>query len=162
MSNNSTKKVINNESKYGDDEKYETWIDNNFFCPIAHKLVDPLYNLGFTPNMVTITSTIFTFLSIYFLHLNKRTHAVLSYLFGYILDCVDGKMARKYLMGSDYGMVLDCTSDNISNLCLLAYLICSRKINLKFAIQLSSIFIFIYLLSITHGLNEAISSYEAT
>ena len=32
MSNNSTKKVINNESKYGDDEKYETWIDNNFFA----------------------------------------------------------------------------------------------------------------------------------
>jgi len=110
--------------------------------------------------MVTILSTIFTFLSIYFLHLDKRIHAVISYLIGYVLDCVDGKMARKYSMCSDFGMVLDCTSDNISNLCLLAYLIASRKFNLKFAIQLSSIFIFIYLLSITYGLNEAISSYK--
>jgi phosphatidylglycerophosphate synthase len=158
--NSESKKIINSESKYGDDEKFEPWTDVNIFFPIASKLVDPLYNLGLTPNMVTILSTIFTFLSIYFLHLDKRIHAVISYIFGYILDCVDGKMARKYSMGSDFGMVLDCTSDTISNLCLLAYLIALRKFNLKFAIQLSSIFIFIYLLSIINGLNEAISSYK--
>ena len=162
MSNNSTQKVINNESKYGDDEKYETWIDNNFFCPIAHKLVDPLYNLGFTPNMVTITSTIFTFLSIYFLHLNKRTHAVLSYLFGYILDCVDGKMARKYSMGSDFGMALDSTSDTVSNSILFGYLLLTRPLNLSNIAILSSITIMSYMLAISYGLNEAISSYEAT
>ena len=68
----SKQKVINNESKYGDDNKFEPWSDVNIFFPIATKIVDPLYNLGLTPNMVTILSTVFTLLSIYFLHINKR------------------------------------------------------------------------------------------
>lgn len=160
MSNNLESKVIQNESKYGNDKKHEPWIDINFFFPIATKLVDPLYNMGFTPNMITILSTIFTFLSIYFLHLDKRIHAFLSYIFGYILDCVDGKMARKYSKESDFGMVLDSTSDTISNICLLAYLIYTRSFNTKFIIQLSSILLFTYLQIICYGLNEAIISYK--
>ena len=158
MFNNLNSKVLNNESKY--DELHEPWTDINIFFPIASKLVDPLYNLGLTPNMITILSTIFTFLSIYFLHLDKRIHAVISYIIGYILDCVDGKMARKYSIGSDFGMVLDSTSDVISNTCLLAYLICTRSFNTKFIIQLSSIFLFTHLQASYHGLNEATKSYK--
>jgi hypothetical protein len=153
---------INSESKYGDDEKFEPWADINIFFPIATKLVDPLYNLGLTPNMVTILSTIFTFLSIYFLYLDKRIHAIISYLIGYTLDCVDGKMARKYNMGSEFGMILDSTSDNISNLTLLAFLIFSRQFTLKFIIQLLGLLIFIYLQAAYYGLNEAIVLYKET
>ena len=162
MLNNSTQKVINNESKYGDDELHEPWADVNIFFPIASKLVDPLYNLGFTPNMVTITSTIFTFLSIYFLHLDKKIHAVLSYIIGYILDCVDGKMARKYSMGSDLGMVLDATSDIISQSFLFGYLFLTRKFYTKNIIFFTIIILMTYIFSISYGLNEAIASYEAT
>ena len=154
-------KLLNSESKYGDDDKFEPWSDVNIFFPIASKLVDPLYNLGLTPNMVTILSTIFTLLSIYFLHLDKRIHAVVSYLFGYTLDCVDGKMARKYSMGSDFGMVLDITSDNISNFILLGYLLLTRKFNTKNIIILFLFILSVYIFSISYGLNEAISSYEA-
>ena len=150
------------EDKYGDDTMFESWADINIFFPIAQKLIDPLYNMGLTPNMVTILSTIFTFLSIYFLHLDKRTHAFLAYTFGYILDCVDGRMARKYSMGSEIGMALDCTSDNISNGILFAYLLFNRSLNLTNITIISSVAVMSYMLAISYGLNEAIASYEAT
>jgi hypothetical protein len=139
----------NFNSKYGDHEKYETWIDINFYLPIANQLVDPLYYMGFTPNMITITSTVFTFLSIYFLHINKKTHAVLSYIFGYILDCVDGMMARKYSMGTDFGMVLDSTSDIISNLLLFGYLICFRTFNIKNIFLFSCVMFLLHMCSLS-------------
>ena len=65
--NNNDEKVNQKEDKYGDDTMYESWADINIFFPIAQSLIDPLYCMGFTPNMVTIMSTLFTFLSIYFL-----------------------------------------------------------------------------------------------
>lgn len=153
---------LGKEDKYGDDSMFEPWADNNIFFPIAQKLIDPLYSLGLTPNMVTVLSTIFTFLSIYFLHQEKRLHAFLAYLFGYILDCVDGRMARKYSMGSDIGMALDCVSDNVSNGFLFAYLLFTRTLDVKNIAIISSIAIMSYMLAISYGLNEAIASYEAT
>lgn len=162
MSNNFDSKVLNDESKYDDDEKFETWADINIFLPIANKLVDPLYNLGLRPNMITILSTMFTFLSIYFLHLDKRIHAVISYIFGYILDCVDGIMARKYSMESDFGMVLDSISDIISQSFLFGYLFLTRKFDTKNIIFFTIIIFMSYKLSIGYGLHQAIASHEAT
>jgi len=154
--------LVNNDSKYGDDNKFESISDTTIFLPIASKLVDPLYNLGFTPNMVTILSTMFTLSSIYFLHLNKKIHAVVLFLFGYILDCVDGKIARKYSMGSDFGMVLDSTSDNISNYILFVYVLLMKKFNIKNIIIYTIILTMTYMYSISFGLSEAIASHEAT
>ena len=165
MSNIEFIKLNNNlsqEDKYGDDEMFEPWADVNIFFPIATKLVDPLYNIGMTPNMVTITSTILTFMSIYFLHQDKRQHAFLSYIFGYILDCVDGRMARKYSMGSDLGMALDCVSDNISNAALFGYILLNRPYNKKTIGSLGVLTLLSYMLSLSFGLNEAISSFETT
>ena len=154
--------IKNVEDKYGDDQMFESWFDINFFFPIATKLVDPLYKIGLTPNIVTALSTVFTFVSILFLHLDKKYLAFLCYLTGYILDCVDGRMARKYSMGSDFGMALDCVSDNVSNAVLFAYLL----FNTQYTALNISIFIILvitsYTLSLSYGINEAISSYEAT
>ena len=151
--------MANKPDKYGDDNSHEPWIDNNIFFPIATKLVDPLHQMGLTPNNVTILSTMFTFISIYFLHKGKQSYAAASYCFGYILDCVDGRMARKYSMGSDVGMALDATSDTISNIALFAYLIYTKKMNLElFAVLL----IFSILISLAYGLNEAIATYKLT
>lgn len=149
----------NIEHKYGDDTVFESWADNNIFLPIATKLVDPLYNLSLTPNNVTVLSTIFTFLSIYFLHNDKNLYAVIAYFIGYLFDCVDGKMARKYNMTSKYGMVLDLVSDNISNITLIAYLISRFGLTNKFVLVL----IFTsYMLGLSYGVNEAIHSYKTT
>lgn len=149
----------NKEDKYGDDETFESWADNNIFFPIATNLVDPLRSLSLTPNNVTILSTIFTFLSIYFLHINEKSYASMAYFSGYLLDCVDGKMARKYNMSSKYGMALDLVSDNISNISLIAYLINRYGFTNHYVL----IIIFMsYMISISYGLNEAIASQKAT
>jgi hypothetical protein len=145
------------EDKYGDDTVFEPWFDNNLFFPIASKLVDPLYSLGLTPNMVTIISTMFTFMSIYFMEQNNSINAALSYFTGYMLDCVDGRMARKYSMGSDVGMALDFTSDTVSNSILYAYLIYRRKITIEIFIVL---LIFSILISLAFSINEAIAYHK--
>lgn len=157
-----SEKKINKETKYGDDDMFESWLDINVFFPIGFKLVDPLYNMGLTPNMVTILSTIFTFLSIYYLHLGNRLYAFCAYLFGYTLDCVDGRMARKYSMGSNIGMALDCTSDNVSNTLLFLYILITRPMNWVTGTSLSVITLMSFLLSLSYGINEAISSKKET
>lgn len=154
--------------KYGNDNIYESWSDNNIFGPISKMLLDPLYNMKLTPNMITIISTIFTLLSIYYLHKSSHKHniwfyaAITSYLFGYTLDCVDGKMARKYNMGSDIGIALDMVSDNISNMLLLIYIVTTYKMNKNNIIVLIIAIVLTYYLTLAYGLNEAISSYKAT
>jgi hypothetical protein len=109
--------------------------------------------------MVTYLSTLFSFLSIYYFSLDNRTYACITYLIGYLLDCVDGKMARKYKMTSTFGMALDLVSDNTSNVVLLAFLIQKYGIENYYVILL----IFMsYMISISYGLNEAIDSYKKT
>lgn len=147
------------ESKYGDDETFESFADVYLFVPIATRLVDPLRNLGFTPNGITYVSTICTFASIYFLHIGDKQKAIISYIAGYLFDCVDGRMARKYNMGSKYGMALDLVSDNISNLTLFSYLIYTRGFNHWYIYVLAAM---TYMMGISYGLNEAITSYKAS
>ena len=147
------------EDKYGDDEMFESWADNNLFFPIATRLIDPLKNLGLTPNMVTYLSNIFTFLSIYYFNLDNRIYASISYLIGYLLDCVDGKMARKYDMTSNFGMALDLVSNNVSNAVLLSFLI--QKYGFENYYILLLIFMS-YMITISYGLNQAIDCYKKT
>lgn len=158
VNNSKQNEKVNIEDKYGNNETYESWSDNNLFFPIATRLVDPLYNLGLTPNMVTYLSTIFTFLSLYYFHIENRVYASLTYLIGYTLDCVDGKMARKYKMSSKIGMALDLVSDNVSNIALIAYLI--QKYGFGNYYVLLIIFM-TYMISISYGLNEAIAAQKA-
>lgn len=152
----------NNQDKYGDDEKFESWTDLNIFAPIAKKMVDPLHDLGMTPNMVTLTSTVFTLSSIYFLHIGNKELTVFSYIFGYLLDCVDGRMARKYNLGSNIGMALDCVSDNISNFILFIYILSTRPYNQQTIVFMAILFFISGMLSLSYGLNEAVSAYEAS
>jgi len=158
VNNSKPNEKVNVEDKYGDDETYESWADNNLFFPIATRLVDPLRNLGLTPNMVTYLSTIFTFLSLYYFHIENRAYASITYLLGYTLDCVDGKMARKYNMSSKFGMALDLVSDNVSNIALIGYLI--QKYGFGNYYVLLIIFMS-YMISISYGLNEAIAAQKA-
>lgn len=153
---------LENEEKYGDDMKYESWADINIYFPIATKLVDPLHYIGMTPNNVTVMSTFFTFLAIYYLYIGNNLFAFLAYNFGYMLDCVDGKMARKYSITSDIGMALDLVSDNISNFCLICYILLSSNMDKYVIFYVSILFLATFLLSISYGLNEAIASYKET
>ena len=147
---------IQNEQE---NKSYDSFADITFFFPIADKLVDPLKKIKLTPNNITCISTVFTFLSIYFLNINNHYYATMSYIFGYILDCVDGKLARKYNMTSDYGMMLDAVSDTVSNLSIIIFLINKYSIDNKYIYM---ILFMSFMLTIYNGMTEAIKSYETT
>lgn len=153
---------LNNSAKYGNDEVFEPWTDINVFFPISDSLVDPLRCMGLTPNMVTSLSTFFTLLSIYYLHINNRMYASISFLVGYTLDCVDGRMARKYSMGSKIGMALDCVSDNVAVGILISYILYTRPSSCVRNTTLLLLLIMSFLLSVSYGLNEAIISKKET
>jgi hypothetical protein len=150
------------ESRLGNDYKYESWGDNNIFFPIATKLVTPLYKLGFTPNMVTIFSSICTLSTIYFLYTGEKFLAILVYLFGYTLDCVDGRMARKYSLTSDIGIALDPVSDNITNLILLVFILFNYTISSENITMIIIAISMTYLLGVSYGLTEALDSVNKT
>jgi phosphatidylglycerophosphate synthase len=135
--------------------------DTVLFNPIAEAMVDPLYYIGLTPNMITIISTLFTLATIYFLSINSLYTAIACYVFGYILDCVDGKMARKYNMMSNFGMVLDLTSDFISNIIIVGYILYYNKnINILYLIIL--LYFFSFMLTFAYGMIEAVASFKST
>jgi hypothetical protein len=147
-----------NEEKYGDDQKYESLADNYIFFPIAKLFIDPMRNAGLTPNMVTYLSTALTFLALYYLNIDNKLYACVAYFFGYIFDCVDGKMARKYKMGTKYGMALDLVSDNLSHFILISYLTLTKG----YLHWYTPLIIFMsYMISLSYGLNEAIDCMAA-
>ena len=147
------------EQKYGDDSIYESWADNDIFFPLSDKLVTPLRDIGLTPNSVTYLSTACTFLSIYYLSIKKVNYAASAYFLGYLLDCVDGRMARKFKMSSQYGMMIDLVSDNVTNLALFSFIIYKHGF-LNWFVPI--LFFMTYMLGLSYGINEAISSYKAT
>jgi hypothetical protein len=150
------------ESKYSNDIIYESWADIHIFLPLCNEMIDPLHCMGLTPNMVTIVSTMFTFLAIYFLHIEERYYAIAFYVLGYILDCVDGKMARRYKITSDVGMALDSTSDVMSNFALIGYLLMTREYTETNIVIFIVLGMMSFLLSLSYGLNEAIAAYNST
>jgi len=147
-----------NDEKYGDDEKYESWGDNYVFFPISKRLVDPMRQVGLTPNHVTAISTTFTLLALYYLYNGNKEYACVAYFFGYLFDCVDGKMARTYNMGSKLGMALDLVTDNITNILLVSYITTTKGYFNWYSIL---IVFMSYMVNLSYGLNEAIASHNA-
>jgi phosphatidylglycerophosphate synthase len=146
-----------NNQKYGDDAKYESIADNYIFFPIANQMVDPLRNIGLTPNMVTYISSLLTILSLYYLYIDEKHFACVSYFLGYLFDCVDGKMARKYNMGTKLGMALDLVTDNLTNIILITYLTMTKG----YYHWYTPLIIFMsYMIGLSYGLNEAIACYK--
>jgi hypothetical protein len=151
--------LSDSSTKYEDPGKYESFLDNNLYFPLSDLLVTPLRTIGLTPNNVTILSSLFTLSTIYLLHIEKIEYACLSYFMGYLLDCVDGNMARKYNMGSKYGMALDLVSDQVTHYILLGYIIYSKGYNNWY---LLSLLILGYLCCISVGITEAKDSVKKT
>lgn len=100
-------------SKYGDDSEWESPLDTYIFGPLGEMIVYPAYVMDLTPNALTCISTIFEQVAVFFLLFGCNFTAVIMYLIGYILDCSDGKMARRYKMTTLLGCVLDFNTDMI-------------------------------------------------
>ena len=91
-------------------DEYECPFDIYMFKFINMHL-DMYYKLGFTPNMVTTLSIIFGLLAAYEIIYGNFIFAAFLVLVSYYLDCVDGKLARKYNMVSQLGDYYDHFGD---------------------------------------------------
>ncbi len=136
--------------------EFESFSDINLFYPLANKTVSIFKNLGLTPNMITTLSLICVINSVIKINVNKR-EAIISYFLGYLLDCSDGIMARKYNMGSNFGMAYDLVSDGISNI-LIVYLLMTKN-NIPTKVKVMIVVATLFLLSF-NGLNEALCCHK--
>ena len=147
-------------SKYKDPFQYESFTDVNIFFPISDILVTPFRKLGLTPNGVTLLSAIIRLYSIFLLSINQIEYACVFLIVGYLFDCVDGNMARKYNMGSKYGMALDMVSDQITTIILITYILCTKHFENYWLLLVAIIFMFLCSLSVS--IAEALLSYKKT
>jgi phosphatidylglycerophosphate synthase len=145
-------------SKYKDPANNEPFMDNYVFFPISDLLVTPLRNLGMTPNGVTVLSSLFQLYTIILISVDKIEYACVVYFIGYLLDCVDGNMARKYNMGSKYGMTLDMVSDVVLNIALILYIMHKKGLN-SYVIAL---IVLSYMANTYCGINEALITHNTT
>lgn len=73
--------------------------------------LDLYYALGFTPNMITTIGIIFGLLSMHNIFNHNFRLASFLLLCAYYFDCVDGKLARKYNLQTDFGDYYDHFGD---------------------------------------------------
>lgn len=155
--------------KYGNDLEQESSADIYLFYPISDFLNPYFHYFGFKPNHITLLSTYSTLTSIYY-YLNNNNFCYFYYFLGYLFDCMDGRMARKYNQGTTLGMMLDFISDNLTNIPLFfiflfrSYFIIFYKKNLleflfktfvfNVSVGLTLIFSSIF------GLNEALHCFR--
>lgn len=151
------KKVM---QKFGNDKEMESPFDSyeTFgFSAQAELLVDPAYKMGLTPNYVTTLSKVFEGLAFLLILAGYKKLAAISYWFGYDLDCVDGRLARKYNMCSKVGMIYDFVSDMIAHTLIFLAIWCSNGCYFS---QFVLIIISVYQGNVYYGLVQAMSSMK--
>lgn len=93
----------------------ESWVRDFYTLfiirPIAAFIVVPISNTKVTPNQITILSIIVHIFTLYALLQMKFFIAGLGLFFVYVLDCVDGQLAREKKMVSKFGVHFDPASD---------------------------------------------------
>lgn len=91
-------------------------------------LLKPLYDMGVTPNMITILGMCVRIWSIWSLFRGDKVGFIVGAVLGYYCDCLDGHMARKYKMFSVLGDFLDHFSDIMFLVGLVYYIIFSSTL----------------------------------
>ncbi len=103
----------------------KTWYASIFVLPFAKRLILFFSKTRIlTPNQITIVSLFFKIISAYLFTIGKLRFAAFFYYISYLLDCVDGGVARLTNQVSILGRYLDHISDLIGDiivLCSLAY-----------------------------------------
>lgn len=145
-------------------ERYNNYhpIDKFIYVKIVDKIDHIFKDLGFTPNHITILSLLIRLYSLYLLKKNHYFKSIILFNIGFIFDCMDGHMARKYNMGSKFGDKLDHYSDWF--LVLISFFIYKKKLyffgkDLLFSI-ISLLILFLNLIDVS--LHEKIENKEYT
>lgn len=90
--------------------KYENPFDNMIYV-FVEEISPHLYQAKLTPNMITTFGNILSIIGLLNLWNHKYFEASIYFGVSYVLDCIDGYMARKYNMVSKFGDYYDHISD---------------------------------------------------
>ena len=116
MSNSQTEQEVFEEFKLNESEKIkqEGIIDQFIVKYIAFNILPSLKKANITPNMVTTFSLIISCISIWNIHKDKYIIGSLLFLIRYILDCIDGPLARYTKTVTKFGDIYDHLVDLIT------------------------------------------------
>jgi len=109
------------------DKKHENFFDN-YYIDVSEYLNYYLNKINVTPNQLTLLSLLSGILSAYFVYKNSFISSLISLQISYLLDCMDGSMARTYNKQTKFGDYFDHISDVIKTLILFFTIIINNKI----------------------------------
>lgn len=96
-----------------------------------------------TPNMVTVFSGLLGIIAAYFFYLNEIIIGVVIIYLSFLLDCVDGNLARKTRRTSPIGAQLDNTADTIKKVACIFSLIFISNSNVYLLIGITLVHYFL-------------------
>lgn len=94
------------------------------FCyDVSDSLSPTLYNMGISPNLITVVRFFMIIVAFVFFFENReyKITAILTIL-AYFMDCLDGHLARKYNLDSELGDYLDHVADTVTFIILFYYI----------------------------------------
>ena len=121
--------------------KYENPFDNMIYV-FVEEISPYLYRAKLTPNMITTFGNVLSIIGLLNLWHRKYKEASIYFGVAYVMDCVDGYLARKYNMVSKFGDYYDHVSD-ISKFML--FLISLVLINPKTFLKVLPIIVFFFI-----------------
>lgn len=95
---------------------------DNILIDICEFISPVIYKLKITPNMITTIGVFFNILSLYVFFKGKKYQAAFYWFMNYFCDCLDGYIARKYNMVTEFGDWYDHVTDLIGFISLLVLL----------------------------------------
>lgn len=103
-------------------------LDDSFdglFCDLAEKLVPWFHDTHHTPNTLTTYALVCSGISYWAIKNERPKTFALAFLTGYLFDCMDGIMARKYNQMSKFGDFYDHARDVLGGTAV-AYIIYTK------------------------------------
>lgn len=122
----------------------ESWSTLLASYPLAIPITELLAKTPITPNQVTILSFFISSAGVYLFYTGKLFWGAIVWQIGFIFDCVDGSLARKKKMVSDFGAKLDHTLDKIKKLFGIIALVYATHFQYDLKIMVSLLFLHIY------------------
>ena len=96
-----------------------SYIDQLIYKHISINIVRYLDKLNISPNIITTVSFLFGLISSIYLYLEYYKLSGIFFISNYLIDCVDGPLARYSKKSSNFGDLYDHITDIITYLLLL-------------------------------------------
>lgn len=119
------KSVVEELKKINKESGHKEFFRNIIYCHFSWRLVALLIraNINISPNMITLISTILGIIAAVFYYRADYASLVIGTIilnFSYIVDCMDGELARYKKISSIFGAWLDSACDMIVEFAVLA------------------------------------------